>query len=59
MQAMQNAGHMENFVLEEIPLKIPLVDPHPDEETQVIMYHSEAQFMLRKHLIEVAKKHWP
>ena len=36
------ASTMETFALEDIPAKIPLVDPRPDSEISIILYHSEA-----------------
>jgi hypothetical protein len=55
---MAGQSSVEVFALEDIPTKIPLVDPRPADEYLVILYHSEAQFMLRKQLIEAAKRHW-
>jgi hypothetical protein len=45
---MAGQSNIEIFALEDIPTKIPLVDPRPTDEHLVILYHSEAQFMLRR-----------
>lgn len=47
---------MQHFSVEKIPLKVPLVNPNSCEGGPVIVYHSEAQYQLRKHLIEQARK---
>jgi len=36
-----------------------MVDPYTqDREVQLIAYHSEAQFAVRRYIIEVAKRHF-
>lgn len=35
-----------------------MVDPNPNEEVKMIVYHSEAQYAIRQKIIEVAKKYW-
>lgn len=49
---------LDNFSLEEIPMKAILVDPKATEDTHLIVYHSEAQYILRKIIIDVAKRHF-
>ena len=49
---------LENFSLEDLPLKAILVDPKATEDTHLIVYHSEAQYHLRKIIIDVAKRHF-
>lgn len=45
------------FVPEKVPAKIPLVLPNKGE-LKTIVYHNEAQYSLRKALIEQAKKNF-
>lgn len=46
----------EQFQPEKLPLKIPLVKPDNCESGPCIVYHSEAVYMVRKFLIEQARK---
>jgi len=49
----------ENFQIEDIPPKIPVVDASiPDQELNLIVCHTEAQFALRRLIIDVARRHW-
>jgi hypothetical protein len=49
---------LENFQLEDLPMKAILVDPKATEDTSLIVYHTEAQYHLRKIVIDVAKRHF-
>ena len=50
---------METFNVDEIPTKIIMFDPNQkDQDIQMIMYHAEAQYAVRKMIIECAKKHF-
>ena len=52
-------GTLDAFFIEDVPPKIILVDPSTtDKETNLIVYHSEAQFAVRKLIIDVAKRHF-
>lgn len=44
------------FQPDKIPLKIPLVRPDSCESGSCIVYHSEAQYQVRKYLIDQARK---
>lgn len=39
-------------------MKVIIVDPRATEDTHLIVYHSEAQYHLRKMIIDIAKKHF-
>ena len=52
-----NVGTFDNFAIEDIPSKIILVDPSTTN-CNLIVYHSEAQYALRKVIIDVVKKHF-
>lgn len=49
---------LDNFSLEDLPLKVILVDPKAAEDTHLIVYHSEAQYHLRKTITDAAKRHF-
>ncbi len=50
---------METFNADDIPPKIILFDPNQkDQDIQMIMYHAEAQYAVRKVVIEAARKHF-
>ena len=46
----------DHFSIEKVPHKIPLLKPDNSSAGPVIVYHSEAQYALRKVLIEQARK---
>lgn len=55
----QDVSALDNFQLEDVPAKMILLNPHNDErDVNLIVYHSEAQYALRKLVIEVAKRHF-
>jgi hypothetical protein len=49
---------LENFAIEEIPTRMILVDQKTSDDTHLIAYHTEAQYTLRKLIIDVAKRHF-
>lgn len=52
-------GTLDNFAIEDVPTKIVLIDTNNAEGTcKLIAYHSEAQFAVRRLIIDVAKKHF-
>lgn len=54
-----NSSALDNFQLEDIPPKMILVNPFNDErDISLIAYHSEAQYAVRKLIIEVARRHF-
>ena len=45
-------------MVEDIPTKMMLVDQFASADMSLIIYHSEAQYAVRKLIIEAAKRHF-
>ena len=58
-ESEQQSEHSDAFSIDEIPNKVLLVDPRSaDGEINLIAYHAEAQYSVRRLIIDVAKRHF-
>lgn len=57
-QSKAEEESFENFAIEDMPPKMIVVPSQNPDNINLIVYHSEAQYALRKIMIEVAKKNF-